>query len=321
MMSKSIERFLALAERMQASAEGLGISDIENIFDISRRTAERLRDDVAAQFPYAYEEVETGEKTKRWRLRTGTTKQFFSLKPEELTELQNAISLFKKSNMHEQAEHLIGLSTKIQSMIRPEKLRSLTMDMEDLLLAEGFAMRPGPRPKIAFEIVKDLRQAMLHQSIIELSYKVASSGNIVTQAMHPYGFLYGNRHYLVAFNPDKGIQDFRMFRLSNIISVKVTEKSFQRDLSFSLEKYAQNSFGVFQEEPFDVVWHFNSDAAPDAAEYEFHPSQTMEWQDDGSLIVRFRAGGRREMDWHLYTWGDSVKDLTEYHSQTELTPS
>ena len=85
-MSKSIERFLELAERMQASAEGIGIEDIQNIFDISRRTAERLRDDVAGQFPYAYEEVETGEKTKRWRLRTGTTKQFLSLKPAELTD-------------------------------------------------------------------------------------------------------------------------------------------------------------------------------------------------------------------------------------------
>jgi len=30
---------------------------------------------------------------------------------------------------------------------------------------------------------------------------------------------------------------------------------------------------------------------------------------DGSLVVKFRAGGRKEMDWHLYTWGDEVEVL------------
>ena len=33
----------------------------------------------------------------------------------------------------------------------------------------------------------------------------------------------------------------------------------------------------------------------------------MIFNDDGSLTVKFRAGGAREMDWHLYTWGEHVK--------------
>ena len=28
--------------------------------------------------------------------------------------------------------------------------------------------------------------------------------------------------------------------------------------------------------------------------------------EDGTLTVKFRAGGRLEMDWHLYTWGKHV---------------
>jgi len=31
---------------------------------------------------------------------------------------------------------------------------------------------------------------------------------------------------------------------------------------------------------------------------------------DGSLAVRFRAGGRQEMAWYLYRWGDKVEVLT-----------
>lgn len=64
---------------------------------------------------------------------------------------------------------------------------------------------------------------------------------------------------------------------------------------------------MFQEEPVDVVWKFSPKAAPDAAEFLFHPNQVLEPQSDGSLIVRFRAGGLLEMSWHLFTWGEEVE--------------
>ena len=34
----------------------------------------------------------------------------------------------------------------------------------------------------------------------------------------------------------------------------------------------------------------------------------MEKNDDGSLIVGFRAGGTREMCWYLFIWGDETPD-------------
>lgn len=57
----------------------------------------------------------------------------------------------------------------------------------------------------------------------------------------------------------------------------------------------------------NVVWNFSAKVAPDAREFLFHPTQVMEEQPDGLLIVRFRAGGLREMAWHLFTWGKDVK--------------
>jgi predicted DNA-binding transcriptional regulator YafY len=35
----------------------------------------------------------------------------------------------------------------------------------------------------------------------------------------------------------------------------------------------------------------------------------LDWQADGSLIVRFHAAGWLEMAWHLYQWGDKVEVL------------
>jgi len=55
-----------------------------------------------------------------------------------------------------------------------------------------------------------------------------------------------------------------------------------------------------------------------AKEYLFHPSQKFEAQADGSLIVRFRAGGGLEMCWHLFTWGGHLTILAPKKLSTLL---
>ena len=55
-----------------------------------------------------------------------------------------------------------------------------------------------------------------------------------------------------------------------------------------------------------MVLRFAPGAARDASNFVFHPDQTTEPNDDGSLTVRFEAGGIDEMCWHLFTWGESV---------------
>ena len=74
-----------------------------------------------------------------------------------------------------------------------------------------------------------------------------------------------------------------------------------------MQDWLADSFGIWREVPFDVEWRFLPEVADEAATYQFHPRQKVERLKDGSLMVRFRAGGRREMDWYLYRWGDKVE--------------
>lgn len=102
--------------------------------------------------------------------------------------------------------------------------------------------------------------------------------------------------------------------LDRISDVSALDESFVAQ-EFDLASYAAQSFGVFQEAPQDVVLRFSPDAVDDAVEWVFHPSQTLERQEDGSLIVRFRCGGMLELSWHLFTWGDAVEVLKPYNFQ------
>ena len=140
------------------------------------------------------------------------------------------------------------------------------------------------------------------------------SGKDDVRTVRPLGFLYGHRHYLVALKdeaaePGSGNPDIRFFSLPQISKLRLLPESFDRDPEFNLAQFVAHSFGVYEEAPVDVVWRFSAEAAPMARQFQFHQSQALEACDDGSLIVRFHAGGLLEMAWHLMTWGRHVEVL------------
>lgn len=102
------------------------------------------------------------------------------------------------------------------------------------------------------------------------------------------------------------MRDFRLYSLPNIARVELLDDWFSRDPSFSLAEFARASFGVWQEKPVEVAWRVAPEAAAEASEFVFHPTQTLQEQPDGSLLVKFRTGGLLEMAWHLFTWGGAI---------------
>jgi predicted DNA-binding transcriptional regulator YafY len=56
-----------------------------------------------------------------------------------------------------------------------------------------------------------------------------------------------------------------------------------------------------------VVLRIRPESAEGALRWRFHSDQQLATQPDGSVVVRFRASGMRELAWHLFTWGDQVE--------------
>jgi predicted DNA-binding transcriptional regulator YafY len=300
---------LRIALDMQGSLCGLSLEDIQSNYSdepLSRRTAERLRDTVERLFPQL-QQVNPNELPKRWHLPGGTINGLANITADELADLQTAVALLQRENMRVQADSVLRVISKIRALLKRPLISKIEPDLEALTEAEGLAMRPGPKPKINTEIVGTLRQAIITRRKVGLDYLYRGSGKRGNQVVHPYGFLYGNRHYLVAWSEMDRARDFRNFALSNIERVEVLDRTFTRRSDFSLHEYAQRSFGVFQEPAVDVVLKFAPKAAIDARDFLFHPTQIAEPQADGSLIVRFRAGGLTEMCWHLFTWQGQVE--------------
>lgn len=300
------EALLRLALDMSGTAEGFSLLDIQNRYGVARRTAERMRDALERIFS-GMEQANPGETPKRWRIRNNILNKAIGFSAEELAALGTASQIAGRDNLTDLTSRLDSLATKVKASLSPKAKTRIETDLEALTEAEGIALRPGPRQNIPTAHLADLRHAIMACLKVQLHYRAGSTGQLSRQLVCPYGFLYGNRHYLVAYSTNDRARDYRLFRLGNIDRIEITSEPFRRRKDFSLKGYAERAFGVFQEEPFDVVWRFSPKAAPDARQFLFHPTQTTEDQPDGSLIVRFRAGGALEMSWHLMTWGAEVE--------------
>ena len=312
MRYEKAEVLVRLALDLQGSLGGLSLDEIRErcapdpAMPLSRRTAERLRDAIERLFPQL-EQTNPGEFPKRWRLPSATANSLTEVDADELAALATAAAVLRRENLADQAAKVDSAATKLRATLKRQTIARIEPDLEPLLAADGLVCRPGPKPRIDTRMIAALRRAIIGQNIVLLHYRYRGSGRRGYDSVHPYGFLYGNRHYLVAWSENERTRNFRSFALSNIERVEIREEIFDRDPDFSLAAYAARSFGVFQEEPFEVVWKFTPKAAPDAREFMFHPTQVMEDLPDGSLIVGFRAGGALEMAWHLVTWGNEVE--------------
>ncbi len=303
MRYKHTQDIVRLAIHMQGTHSGMTIEEIQHEFSVSRRTAERMRNDVEEAFgPLIKEKQDT--RKHFWRLDSVSLHDFVSVSADELSELASAEDALDRAGLKERALLLRDLSAKLKVRLPSRVMRRLGPDLEALMEAEGLATRPGPRPLLARGLFAILREALKAFRVVAFRYHAQSTGRHSRRRVQPYGLLYGNRAFLVGRTSRGGAM--KLWRLSGISELALTDESFERDPGFDLQQYAKQSFGVFQEKPVTVVLRFNAGAALDASTYCFHPDQTTVRNKDGSLTVKFRAGGINEMCWHLVTWGDSV---------------
>ena len=292
-----------LAIRLQGTWTGLTLDDISREFRVSRRTAERMRDAVTAAFG-PLQRVDRDDRKHHWRLQSTDLLRFVQVTPEEIAEAESAAESLDRTGLVERAGVLQGLARKLRALPRPPVAGEFKADLEALMQAEGLAMRPGPRQQLEKGLLSLLRDAITARRTVEFEYISRSTGRRSSQRVQPYGVLYGNRAFLVART--EWADGMRLWRLVNMSEARAANETFERDPAFDLQRFAERSFGVFQEPRVETVLRFEAGVAGDAATFLFHPGQSLTRNPDDSLTVRFKAGGLDEICWHLFTWGDSV---------------
>lgn len=305
---------LTLVFAMQGSATGISLADMQKIVACSRRTAERLRDAALRAFPQIDELPDPdGGRGKRWHLPSGSLDRLLSLTAEELLELHLAADGLRQDGLEARAKIVETLGFKLRDLVPRRVLARIEPDLEALQVAEQLAPRPAPRPAIRHDIIAEIRHAITAGQTVRILHRTRDevdrgSAKRRWSRVQPLGLLYGMRHHLIAMS-DMGSEP-TAWALPDIEEVRREPSLATKLTAFDLAAFAGRSFGLRRDEPLDVAWRFSPVVADEARSYRFHPSQTTEEESDGSLLVRFRAGGAEEMCWNLFTWAPEVEVVT-----------
>jgi predicted DNA-binding transcriptional regulator YafY len=322
MSFEKAQQLLELATFVAARRVGVTLDDVGGRFGISRRTAQRILHALEAQFP----DAESGfdeEGHKRWRLQTGALRDLLTLTSDELAALDLSIETLERNAQGIEATELRRLREKILALVPRSKIARLETDHEALLEAQGLAARPGPTARISPKIASAISTALKASERLRIVYHHSrGSGKPTARVVEPYGVLMGIRRYLVAKPKGDTNGPLRYYVAEKIQSAELTGESFEREPGFNIDQHAQKAFGAFQNDSEfgEVIWRFKPDVATHARAFMFHPTQVLEEQPDGSLIVRFSASGHLEMCWHLYMWGDRVEVLAPESLRKMIDP-
>lgn len=311
MRHEKASQLLALARMLAATAEGLTLDEMAERMNVGRRTAERMRDAVRDVFPQL-EEVDDPP-TRRFRIPAGLDGLFQAPTAEELAAMSAAADIFAQQGASARAGALKSLEQKVLSATRAAARRRLAPDLEALLQAETIAVQAGPRPFEDETVLAAVREALLGLRALRFRYEGGSQPGRIREVT-PFGLLFGRSNYLVA---DEG-QGPRNWRLDRIHDIEVTARAAARPAGFSLQNYADESFGIYHDDTEDVVLRATPAGAQDALRWRFHANQSVEPQADGAVVVRFRASGMRELAWHLFTWGERIEVLAPEVLKTTL---
>ena len=287
---------IALIVEMQGKYEGVCIQDVERICSVSRRTAERILEAIKNAIPQV-SEIESLGKKKYWGFSNYSLSALVSFSPEEVALMENA----KKTANSTIQQQLDDIITKIKAL-NSKKKYTLAREVEFLLKSEGIAMSQQPYFDIDIRLLSTIRKAIKEQRKLRGEY------NGKQKILSPLGIMYGEKVYLIAREEDKGKGEY-YYKLNNLKNLEVTVQKFDPD-GFDINEFSKKSFGIYQGEIYKVKLLFSPNVREDVLHYKFHPTQKIKEQEDGSIIVTFKASGALHIFWHLVKWGSDVKILS-----------
>ena len=298
---------IELGLMFQSSSCGISINDIAEKFECSRRSAERMKTVLFEKFPEKVEEVPSYDRKKRWIFKKGTMNCLISFSANDFANLEYLKNLSNNEGKKKEIDELVE---KIKALTPQQNMTGLNNDISAILETEGVAVRQYSGVKVEPKILEMLRNSMLAFRKIKFNYLEKE----VT--LNPYGIVISGKYYLVGFNENR--KALRTYKIDKIKDLEVLDEYFDKDESFSLKDWCNNSFGIYQEAPLNIVLEFDKEVKEDVLNYHFHPTQKVKELKNGNVEVRFTSGGTYAICQELFKWGTNVKvkspeDFKDYY--------
>jgi predicted DNA-binding transcriptional regulator YafY len=235
---------------------------------------------------------------KRLRLLPFTT--------EELTALHFYTSLASYVHDTTPLGHLHTAGQKIATFLQHDLQPGRQLSGAFLAFAKHYKVYGTPQTQ---DVLHSLIPALLESRVCDVTYKTPTADTARSYRIHPYTLcLYHGGLYLFAYRPEQ--ETLMVLSVERICTIDPDNTSFIKDPTIlqHIEARRQRAFGIIDDdEAFSVTLKFTAAQAPYVRERVWHPSQCLEEQEDGSLLLQFQASGEFEIMRWILGWGSEVE--------------
>ncbi len=296
-----VYRLLRLITMLQ-SGRKYTAGQLAEELEVSRRTIFRdLNMLELARVPYYYDPEKSGYSINR----------HFFLPPVNLT-MTEALAILTMTGRLRKAHdlpllgHWSAAATKLQSALPAPMRRHIGGILDKLSVSLGKLSRHEGLDSL----FNQLSEAVAQARVCRLVYISFHDRKQIVTNIHPLRVFFISRAWYLLGYAAK-YRQVRTFKLGRIKKLTVTDRTFKSPSSFDLDKYFGDAWAMIPEgKLYKVHLHFARKVAANVAEVQWHDTQRVQWNDDGSIEFYVTVDGLGEIMWWTLGYGDQVRVIS-----------
>jgi len=231
----------------------------------------------------------------------------YALPPIPFT-LPEALNIFLSARLMQNYSrrynpHMASTFMKLNSVV-PSPLREQIQKTIDWLNKQ-------PKNDKQLVILGKLAEAWVSQRRVVIRYKALAEEEPTERVIEPY-FIEpaapGHSSYVIAYS--HRVRAVRTFKVERIEDIQILDDTYTIPPDFDAIDYLSSSWGIVVDGEVETIrLRFSPQIARIIAETVWHPSQVLELQGDGALIMTLKITNTIDLRAWILGWGEEVEVL------------
>ena len=298
MLGEQVTRQWKILQRIQRSP-GVSIRELSQDFQVTERT---IRRDLSALFdPFPIYSSRRWDGQKGWFFVEGYRFPQLHFTEAEMMSLLTCREFLPESARSAYGAVLEDAFEKIESVLT-EEVKSYLDRLKD-----GLSQKSIPDSGNGASKLTVLQQSIGDRKSVEITYHSFRSEKTEQRRVDPYHVRYVDGSlYLIGYCHLR--EQVRTFTIDGRMQeVQVTEEGFEMSEDFSIDRFLEGSFGIFQGKKQKVVIRFDPGAARYVRNKVWHPSQQIEELPDGSVLEKLTVTGLQDVEKWVFSFGSQAE--------------
>jgi predicted DNA-binding transcriptional regulator YafY len=274
-------------------------SDLASELDVSRRTVFRdLNVLEMARIPCCFDPGTGG-----YRIDSS-----FFLPPVNLT-YEEALAVLILIGRLDGTDRLPLLSHASRAVVKLEGAlpQSIRQQVRDVIGSLHASLGPLSRHEGTETVFQDVSSAVVQHRVCRIVYISPQEQRQVILDVRPLRLMLLQRAWFLLAHSEEH-RELRAYKLIRIRKLCVLNRTFTPPSAEQIQQYLRGAWSMAPEgQVYDVHIRFDPKVATDVGEVQWHSSQRIQWNDDGSLEFFARVDGLGEIAWWVLGYGSCAE--------------